>query len=361
MKFVHIADVHLGLLPDAGKKWSQRRRKDIWESFCEVIQRTGELSADLLLIAGDLFHRQPLKRELKEVAAQFASIPDTQIVLIAGNHDYVHPKSYYRSFEWPQNVHFLLHEQLECIRLEALNTTVWGCSFWQAEDARRIYDQGISQQEMAHQNMSRQNGYHILLGHGGDEKHHPFSASQIAKAGYDYAAFGHIHKAQQMVPGKVIMAGALEPTDCNDFGPHGYWAGELTERGCLLSFFPIKKCEYIRQEVAVTPKMTGFDILEEVKAVLRERESYQISHIILRGYRDSDVKLPMDEIETLERVVRIVDKTEPDYQFDRLLREYEGTLLARYIETMQKYPGQQTARAALYYGVQAIMEAMEEA
>lgn len=350
MKFIHIADVHLGVCPDAGKNWSQRRQKDIWESFFEVIRRTKEFSADLLLIAGDLFHRQPLKRELKEVAAQFASIPDTQVVLIAGNHDYVHPKSYYRSFEWPGNVHVLFGEQMDCVRLEGLNTTVWGCSFWKAEDARPVYTKEIP----------RQGGYQILLGHGGDEKHHPFSASQIVGAGYDYAAFGHIHKAEQLIPGKVVMAGALEPTDCNDFGPHGYWAGELTERGCRLSFFPIKKCEYIRQEVAVTPKQTGFEILSQVKDILREREPYQISHVILKGYRDSDVKIPVDEIGALERVVKIVDETEPDYQFDKLLREHEGTLLARYIETMQKHPDQQRARAALYFGVQAVMEAMEE-
>lgn len=55
-------------------------------------------------------------------------------------------------------------------------------------------------------------------------------------AGYDYAAFGHIHKAAQLIPNRVVMAGSLEPTDCNDFGPHGFWIGELTEAG-LPGFF----------------------------------------------------------------------------------------------------------------------------
>ena len=55
-----------------------------------VLEEARRQQADLLLIAGDLFHRQPLKRELKEVAAGFAAIPDTEIVLIAGNHDYLH-------------------------------------------------------------------------------------------------------------------------------------------------------------------------------------------------------------------------------------------------------------------------------
>lgn len=71
----------------------------------------------------------------------------------------------------------------------------------------------------------RRRNFQILLGHGGDDRHHPFRANDIAEAGFDYAAFGHIHKVAQLIPGKVVMAGSLEPTDCNDFGPHGFWMG----------------------------------------------------------------------------------------------------------------------------------------
>ena len=78
MKFIHIADVHLGVTPDAGMPWSETRSRDIWNSFRFMIEQARRQQADLLLIAGDLFHRQPLKRELKEIAAWFAEIPDTQ-------------------------------------------------------------------------------------------------------------------------------------------------------------------------------------------------------------------------------------------------------------------------------------------
>ena len=80
MRFIHIADVHLGVTPDVGMPWSEKRGKDIWNSFHMVLEEARRQQADLLLIAGDLFHRQPLKRELKEVAAGFAAIPDTEIV-----------------------------------------------------------------------------------------------------------------------------------------------------------------------------------------------------------------------------------------------------------------------------------------
>ena len=177
-----------------------------------------------------------------------------------------------------------------------------------------------------------------LLGHGGDDRHHPFRANELT-AGYDYAAFGHIHKAAQLIPNRVVMAGSLEPTDCNDFGPHGFWMGELTEAGCRVSFYA----------------MVGLAQQE-----LAKRAPYQISHLVLRGYRDADIVLPVQELAQLNRVVRVVDETEPDYPFDQLKQRYDGTLLAQYIETLEAYPDAASGRKALYYGVQAMLNAMGE-
>ena len=156
------------------------------------------------------------------------------------------------------------------------------------------------------------------------------------------------------------MAGSLEPTDCNDFGPHGFWMGELTEAGCRVSFYPIKKCEYIRQELPVTPEMSAYAMVGLAQQELAKRAPYQISHLVFRGYRDADIVLPVQELAQLNRVVRVVDETEPDYPFDQLKQRYDGTLLAQYIETLEAYPDAASGRKALYYGVQAMLNAMGE-
>ena len=93
MDFIHIADVHLGASPDAGFPWNAQRTREIWDSFKKLVELVRRERPKLLLIAGDLFHRQPLGRELKEVNYLFSTIPDTQVVLIAGNHDYIRPDS----------------------------------------------------------------------------------------------------------------------------------------------------------------------------------------------------------------------------------------------------------------------------
>ena len=82
MKFFHIADTHLGAIPDAGFAWSEERRSEIWESFRSVVAKADREEVDLLLIAGDLFHRQPLMRELKEVNYLFSTLKKTKVVFI---------------------------------------------------------------------------------------------------------------------------------------------------------------------------------------------------------------------------------------------------------------------------------------
>ena len=77
-----------------------------------------------LSICGDLFHRQPLKRELKELAYHFAKASGTQIFMIAGNHDPVTEGSPYKTFAWPENVTFLSGSQCRRIYVPSLNLCV---------------------------------------------------------------------------------------------------------------------------------------------------------------------------------------------------------------------------------------------
>ena len=79
IRFIHLADVHLGAVPDRGCPWSREREEEIWETFRRVIVGIRKNPVDLLFIAGDLFHRQPLLRELREVDDLFASVPDTRV------------------------------------------------------------------------------------------------------------------------------------------------------------------------------------------------------------------------------------------------------------------------------------------
>ena len=98
MLIIHTADLHLGANPDAGETWGKNRKQELWDSFERLMDEVEAQQADLLLIAGDVFHRPPLLRELREVNDCFASLSKTKVVLMAGNHDHVGRNSFYKGF-----------------------------------------------------------------------------------------------------------------------------------------------------------------------------------------------------------------------------------------------------------------------
>ena len=63
MKFIHIADVHLGARPDAGPMYSAGRAQELWDTFRGIISLCEEERTDLLLIAGDLFDKNYVTRD----------------------------------------------------------------------------------------------------------------------------------------------------------------------------------------------------------------------------------------------------------------------------------------------------------
>ena len=107
--------MHLGAKPDAGNAYSQNREQELWDSFRDIITICNQKKTDLLLIAGDLFHRQPLLRELKEMNSILEMLEHTEVVMIAGNHDYIKKNSYYRTFSWAPHVHMICSQEIDCV------------------------------------------------------------------------------------------------------------------------------------------------------------------------------------------------------------------------------------------------------
>lgn len=350
MRFMHISDVHLGVVPDEGKSWSEQRAKSIWETFAETVAEAGRQKVDFLLISGDLFHRQPLKRELKEVNYLFSQIPEVKVALIAGNHDHMQQKCYYLNFEWAKNVYFFKEEAVTKIDFAEENVTIYGMSYWHKKLPQRYYD------NLGEVNPNRIN---ILLAHGGDDNHIPYSASQVLGQGIDYIAGGHLHTGRQMVENRAIIAGPLEPTESKEVGPHGYWMGEIikqageTKSNC--HFFSIKKCEYCNEIISMTPEMTMFELENRIRMLTEKGETYKLYRIFLEGYVDADWELDISHLEELPRVAAVFSEVRPDYDYDKIYEEEQDSLLGRYIGQMKKLPQDVITKKAMEYGVNALL------
>lgn len=298
-------------------------------------------------MAGDLFHRQPLLRELKEVDGLFASLERTQVVLIAGNHDYMRRDSYYRTFQWSANVHFLGSASVEAVELPALETAVYGCSYHERQIRQPLYDSAPAAGRQKRE---------ILLAHGGDTDHIPVSREALAGLGYDYVALGHIHMPQVVIPGLAAYAGALEPTDRNDTGHHGYIQGEITEDGCRFSFVPFASREYIHCEVEVDRRTTGAGLADLIWRKIEENGIQNMYKFLLKGYRDPDILFDLDALDRRGNIIDIVDETKPAWDLEKLYRNNKNNLIGRYIESFSGAEKDSVEYRALFEGISALME-----
>ena len=347
MKFIHIADLHLGAKPDAGSAYSAGREREIWDSFRDIIDICNQKKMDLLLIAGDIFHRQPLLRELKEMNSVLDMLEQTEVVMIAGNHDYIKKNSYYRTFSWSPHVHMIKNENMTCVELGNIQTAVYGCSYYSKEIMDPVYDSARPEHRQK---------YEILLAHGGDDRHIPMKVNQIQSLGYDYVAMGHIHKPQELVENHMAYAGALEPIDINDTGTHGYIEGRISEKGCQIRFVCHASREYIHKDVQVHRAMTGHNLKQELVRMIEENGRQNMYKITLTGFRDPDIWYDLEQMDSCGNVVEIVDHTKPAYDFEKLSNENKGNILGQYIESLKGYPQDSIEYQALCEGVQALME-----
>ena len=345
MKFIHIADVHLGAQPEAAV-YSQSRGRELWESFEKILGVCEDERTDLLLIAGDLFHRQPLVRELKEVNYLFSELTATKVVLIAANHDHLQKDSNYRSFEWNDNVYPLFGKKLEYVDFPELETAVYGLSYYEREICQPLYDDvaaaGIEKNE-------------ILLAHGGDDRHIPFDKKKLSRSGFSYIALGHIHKPQALQKDKMIYAGALEPIDQNDVGQHGYVKGELKDGKAAIQWIPFAGREYIHSSVEVERSDTEGSIRKMVKQLINEYGNENIYKITLAGKRDPDIAFEVNHLAEEGCVLEILDETIPAYDFEKLYAENKETLLGRYIEKFAGCEEGSVEYCALCEGVEALL------
>ena len=347
IRFIHLADVHLGAVPDRDCPWSKEREDEIWETFRRVIASISKNPVDLLFIAGDLFHRQPLLRELKEVNYLFSTIPDTQVFLMAGNHDYLKRDSFYRTFQWEPTVVFFDSENAVTVKADKVNAYVTGLSYEHQEIREPLYDSLRS---------GKEEGFHVLLAHGGDEAHIPVNAAVLAAAGFDYVALGHIHKPQILKRDQIIYPGDLEPLERNDMGERGYVEGRFEDGLVRTKFVPFSCRIYQKLMLTLREDSTQFSMEEMLKTDIMQRGGKNIYKVVLQGYRAPETLIFPEKLKALGNVVEILDETRPAYDLEALERRFSGTLVGDFIAGFQGRELSLVEEKALYYGLQALLE-----
>ena len=354
MKFIHTGDSHLGMCPDANKPWGKERAQAIKDTFRIIIEHTKEMDADCLFISGDLFHRQPLMKDLKEVNYLFSSIPSTKVIIIAGNHDRIRDNSALLSFTWSPNVTFLMDENLTSVYFEDINTEVHGFSYHRTEIKEPLLDDI---------QVPLNSRIQILMAHGGDASHLPINFNSLELSPFSYIALGHIHKPHIVGEGKMAYCGSPEPLDLTETGAHGYYAGEvhpLTRKLTSLQFIPAASLQYIPLAVNVSKDTTNGELSDRIAREIENRGQQNIYRFRLKGMRDPDIEFDLEQLSSRFRIAEILDDSEPQYDFSALFAEHSSDMIGFFIQALQKENMSPVEKKALYYGVNALLRTTDE-
>lgn len=346
IRFIHLADVHLGAVPDRGCLWSREREEEIWETFRRIIAVIRKNPVDLLFIAGDLFHHQPLMSQLEEVNELFGSVPDTKIFLMAGDQDYVREESFYRQIEWNSNVFFFGSESRSCVELEDEQVYVYGLGYEHAEIREHLYDDWKP---------SDKPGFHVLLAHGGDAGHIPVDFQKLTAAGFDYIAMGHLHNYQAALRDKVVYAGSPEPLEWRDTGEHGYVEGEYDQGTVKTRLVPFSSRTCQNLILTADENTRQHDLEEMISDEIMKRGGRNIYRVIIQGKRNPDTLFLPERLKHMGNIAEVLDNAVPCYDLDRLFQKFKGTLIGDYIEFFRKEDRTEKEQKALYHGLQALL------
>ena len=179
------------------------------------------------------------------------------------------------------------------------------------------------------------------------------------EAGFDYIACGHIHKPGVLVADKMAYAGALEPTDETQIGPHGYIRGTVDEHGTRIAFVPFARYEYEDLTLHVTEELTQYALETMLKEVLAQQEDEKIRKIIrlrLQGHRAAELEFSPKRLLDCGRVISVEDETRPAYDLEQLKKTYGASLISAYIEAFETKTDAQSQKA-LDYGLEALLAA----
>ena len=355
MKFIHVSDIHIGMSPDPTMPWSNDRANDIKETFASVIKKCRNEEADFLLISGDLFNHQPLTEELEYVNHLFKTIPDTQVIVIAGSADHIKSNSPILNFKFADNVYYFLDKTEFSFKVKNKLVIVHGFSYYSLEDSTPIINSFTPEDDK---------NIHILIAYGGDSNHSPFDINKLDKKNFSYIALGSKHNFETVINEKAYYSGSIEPFDSNDVGDHGIIIGEInqsTRRAYRVRFEKMARASYIPLNIKINGSNTEQDISEIVVKEVMKLGTQNIFKIKVNGYRNPDLEITKDLFSDKIRIVELIDNTVPKYDFVKLSSEHPQDMIGAFIRRMIARNAELSdiEKRALYLGTHALIKTSE--
>jgi DNA repair protein SbcD/Mre11 len=240
MRLVHLSDLHLGYrqYQRSTPGGVNQREADVAATFKLAVDRVIDLAPDLVIVAGDIFHTvRPTNQAILHAFLQFGrlkrSLPQSTIVLVAGNHDTP------RSAETGGILQLFSQLGIDVVDRDAQRLSLFGgeISLLAVPD---VY--GAVQPELTPHAPAR---YNVLALHGeirgvlpehvalADRAAIQIERAELHAKRWDYVALGHHHVYAQ-VDANAFYSGSIDYTSVDVWGElHEERDANLTGKGLI--------------------------------------------------------------------------------------------------------------------------------
>ncbi|HKG92258.1 MAG TPA: DNA repair exonuclease [Gemmatimonadaceae bacterium] len=224
MRLVHLSDLHLGFrqYQRLTPRGLNQREWDVADAFRRAIDGVIAIAPELVVVGGDVFHQvRPTNAAILQTFRQFtrlrAALPETVVVLIAGNHDTP------RTSESGSILKLFAELGLHVVdaKAERLAFPERSLSILAVPDVA-----GAERPALVPDPSAR---FNVLLLHGEVEGIIPaagataertgleISLEELSPASWDYVALGHYHVYREVAP-NAYYSGSIEYTSANSWG-----------------------------------------------------------------------------------------------------------------------------------------------
>ncbi len=257
--FLHAADLHLDSpfrgLGKAPAEVRDRLRESTFAAFDRLMETVRRERLDFVVFAGDLYDAadRSLKAQLRmQRALNELAREGVQTFIVHGNHD---PVSGWQSkLDWPETAHVFGTEDVECRpayrRDGLLAAHVYGISY---------ADASVTDNLASRYRTTEGAPFHLALlhanvdGNAAHDNYAPCKLAELAGAGFDYWALGHVHDRRVLreYP-HVVYPGNIQGRSVRETGARGAYVVRVSAEGQVaLSFRDVSDVRWRETDVAI--------------------------------------------------------------------------------------------------------------
>ncbi len=359
MKIIHCADLHLGAGGSSLGHLGVTRMAEIKNTFMNIVRLCESEEVKYLLIAGDMFDTAgPNASLVKDVAAAFASIPDTKVCISPGNHDYAASGSCYLDEHlWSENVH-IFRGGWEYVEFPEDKVRVFGAAFTSMYQIMPLMDTELKYPEDDFLNIGVLHGE--LVRGAGESNYNPITVRQIKECGLNYLALGHIHLRSEIdKQGKTwySYSGCHEGRGFDELGSKGIYIGDITTRECNLEYRHMARRMHFEVNADVSQANDTREVVYYIEKELKKCDDNFREHlykISITGKIDDSIRISPEEIAAAMEVffAKIKDRTELNVDYDAIAREenLKGMFVKKMLLMIRDYEAAGKAKEAKLYG-----------